>query len=65
MSKLSVVRKSLKENQEVIIVQVITHNYLPGMDERLSHTVDFWVAPRNGLYTVDELQAFMMRLVPE
>ena len=61
MSKLTIVRQALETNPDVTIVNV---------DERdeygyFSHMVDFWVAPRNGLYTSDELQVFMMRLVPD
>lgn len=65
MSKLTIVRKSLETNPEVVIAKVFEKNYLPGRDGYWSHTMDFWVVPKNGLYTAKKLQDFMMSLVPE
>lgn len=65
MSKLRTVREWLETNPEVIIAKVLENNYLPGRKNCFSHTVDFWVAPKNGLYTAEELQGFMMGLVPD
>ena len=65
MSKLSIVKQSLETNPEVVIAKVFENNYLPGRNGYWSHTMDFWVAPKNGLYTAEELQEFMMGLVPE
>jgi len=65
MSKLSIIRKSLEEDPEVVIAKVFERNYLPGRIGYWSHTMDFWVAPKNGLYTAGELQEFMLSLVPK
>ena len=65
MSKLTIVRQSLETNPEVVITKVFEKSYLPGRDGFWSHTMDFFVAPKNGLYTAEELQKFMMGLVPE
>ena len=65
MSKLTIIRQSLETNPEILIAKVFEENYLPERKGHLSHTIDFWVAPKNGLYTAVELQAFMMCLIPE
>jgi len=65
MSKLEIVRKALETNPLVVIVNTETINYLPDRQGYFCHTVDYWVAPKNGLYTADELQAFMVGLVPD
>ena len=64
MSKLTIVRQVLETNPEVVIVNTDERNHLP---DRLGfcHTVDYRIAPKNGLYTADELQEFMVSLVPE
>ena len=64
MSKLKIVRQALETNPDVVLVNADERNYLPGRSGFFCHTVDYWVAPKNGLYTADELQAFMMELVP-
>lgn len=64
MSKLSIVRQALETNPEVIIVDSQERNYLPERSGFFCHTLDYWVAPKNGLYTAEELQGFMMGLVP-
>lgn len=65
MSKLTIVRQSLETNPEVVIAKVFENNYLPRRNGYWSHTMDFCVAPKNGLYTAEELQEFMMSLVPK
>jgi|SRR3989344_6426080 len=65
MSKLTVVRNSLEANPDVVIVRVNDIKYFPNRDGFWSQKVDYIVAPRKGLYTPDELQSFMMSLVPD
>lgn len=65
MSKLTIVRQALETNPEVVIVNADVRNYLPDRNGFFCHTVSYWVAPKNGLYTADELQTFMMGLVPD
>lgn len=66
MNKLTRVRKALGENSKVNIVAVEEKNYLLNGDGTWGHTVDFYVAPKNGgIYNVNELQALIMSLVPE
>ncbi|MBI2129631.1 hypothetical protein HYU07_05305 [Candidatus Woesearchaeota archaeon] len=76
MSKLTVIKKALETNPEVVIVKIFNENYLPGKnvdceyvgDDVImcwNHLVDFCVAPKDGLYIKDELQSFMMGLIPK
>ena len=65
MSKLTVVRQSLEANPDVVIVHVDDQKYFPNKDGYWSQKVDYIVAPRRRLYTADELQEFMMGLVPD
>lgn len=64
MSKLAQVRKALEGNPNISIVGAPERNYLPDRSGFFSHTVDFHVAPKSGIYTAEELQALMMSLVP-
>ncbi|MFH1376478.1 MAG: hypothetical protein ABIH25_02480 [Candidatus Woesearchaeota archaeon] len=64
MSKLSIIRQVLKTNPGVVIVDVKDHTSLPNICGAYCHFVDYRVAPKNGLYTLDELQEFMVGLVP-
>lgn len=65
MSKLTQVRKALQENPTITIVGAPEISYLPDRNGFWSHTIDFHVAPKKGgLYTVEELQALMMSLIP-
>lgn len=64
MSKLIQVRKALGENPNITIVGAPERNSLPDRDGHWSHTIDFYVAPNGGIYNAEELQAFMMSLVP-
>ena len=64
MSKLSKVRDALQGNPDVVIVAVYRNNYIPERSGFWSETIDFVVAPKKGLYTAEELQQFMMGLIP-
>ncbi len=69
MSKLTIVRKSLETNPKIIVVHISETIDLPGrngfcLPSDSRHYVNYWIAPKNGLYTADELQTFMMGLVP-
>ena len=63
-TKLAAVRSALRENPNVVLVGTRTENYLPGREGYFSHTVDFYAAPKVGIYSADELQKFMMHLLP-
>lgn len=63
--KLAKVKRALNSNNDVVIVNVEEKIHLPERDGFWSHTVDFWVAPKKGLYTADELQNFMIKLIPD
>ncbi len=68
MSKLSIIRQALETNPGVVIVNTKKRNYLPYSSNRkdfFCHIIDYLVAPKKGLYTADELQEFMNRLVPD
>ena len=65
MTKLEVIRTALQLNPDVVIVDEVEKNYLPEKDGFWSHTIDFLVAPREGLYTVSKLDEFMLELVPQ
>ena len=64
MSKLSVVRETLEKNPGVVIVHTDKKVYLPDKNGFFCHTIDYWVAPKDGLYTAKELQRFMLGLIP-
>lgn len=64
MSKLTIVREALGLNLNISVVSILKNNYLPERHGYFSHTVDYLVAPKNGLYEADELQTFMMGLIP-
>jgi len=64
-TKLQRIREALASNQDATVVRVEEHNYLPHRKGYFNHTIDFYVAPAEGLYTAHELQEFMMNLVPE
>ncbi len=67
MSKFIAVQKALRQNPDITIVGVLEGKAeLPARDSQWSHTADFYVAPKiGGVYTVTELQALMMSLLPE
>jgi hypothetical protein len=62
-TKLATVRNALVADPNIVIVNVDERNYLPDRDGYFSHTVDYWIAPKGGLYTAKKLQRFMMSLV--
>lgn len=65
MNELHHIKTSLESNPEVTIVDVIEVMYLPNTSQRVVQTVDYIVVPKQGLYTANELQEFMRRLVPD
>jgi len=65
LSKLTQVRWALQANSNIVIVGQKERNHLPNRDGYWSHTVDIIVAPKDGLYTAEELQSLMLSLVPE
>ena len=66
MSKLSAIELSLKRNRNVIIVGRIREDYLGhNINWDRGYNVSYDVVPKSGLYTAEELQNFMMGLVPK
>lgn len=65
ISKLEQVRAALLANPNIVIVGAPERNFLPGRDGFWSHTIDFHVAPKNGVYNAEELQTLMLSLVPD
>ncbi len=63
MTSLSVVRSALEGNADIVIIDIAERNYLP---ETASwcHTVDFFIAPKVGVYDAERLQDLMLSLVP-
>ena len=64
MSKLEIVRKALEENPLIIIAGVEDRNYLPGKSGYWSHTINFFIAPKNPIYSIRRLQEFLSNLIP-
>lgn len=64
MSKFETVKKALETNPEVILVNMDLKNYFPERDGYFTQTADIYVAPKQGLFTGDELQEFMEGLIP-
>lgn len=64
MSKLKIVREALETNPDIVIANIDIRIHLPNPVGYFCHTIDYWVAPKKGLYEVDDLQAFMMGLIP-
>lgn len=65
MTKLATVRAALQGNSTIQIVSVEELTYFPvPHGYRMTHTVDFVVAPTTGIYTAGELESLMMLLVP-
>ena len=77
MSKLNIVKSALESNPNVVIIMSDEYreNLFPyrvkfpnGIDQGYNilsgQFFDFRVAPKNGLYTLAELQSFMLGLVP-
>lgn len=61
-------REALESDPNVVIVNVEAASFRHFYDYRnglLDELVDYWVAPKKGLYTMRELQAFMVaHLIP-
>ncbi len=64
MSKLASLRQALQENPNIVIVDTKEKNYLPNRFGYWSQTVNFFVAPKFGLYTQKELQTLLVSLTP-
>lgn len=64
MSKLATIRTSLQSNVNIQIVAVDEATHFPNTIGSWTHTVNFIVAPNQGLYTSKELQHFMEKLIP-
>jgi len=66
-SKLTIIRQFLESNPNAVIVATREKTYFPeGMKDR-SGTIHFFyfrVAPRQGLYTPEGLEEFMLGLIP-
>lgn len=62
MDELKIIKEALESNPGVVIIDVPETIYPP--EKGIIHIVTYYVAPKNGLYTADELQAFMTGLVP-
>ncbi len=68
MSKLRKVRDALEGNPEIKIVKVFEKNYLPGNTlywTAWAYTVDFFIAPIEGIFSAEKLQKLMLSLVKE
>ncbi len=65
MSALTQVHAALKNNLDIEIVGVRNKNYIPCRDSYWSHTIDFIVAPRRGVYDIPKLQEMMVSLIPD
>jgi hypothetical protein len=64
MTKLEIVRHALETNPKVVILSMHEENYLPNRHGYWSHTLDYWAAPKKGIYTAKKLQDFMTGLIP-
>lgn len=62
MSKLAHVRKSLEENPNIVIVIAPEENHLPERSV-FSHTVDFYIAPKENEYDAKKLQKLLDSLI--
>ena len=64
MSQLTDVRDHLEADSNVTIVADQTETFLPDPDGFWTQMVNIFVAHSDGIYTVAELQAFMLSLIP-
>ncbi len=64
MSKLKQVVVALRKNLVITIVGTTEKRYLPEKKITWDQTIDFHVAPKTGVYSVEKLQSLMMSLVP-
>ncbi len=66
MNKLTRVQRALGGNSKIVIVAVEEKNEIMSKGSSWGHTVDFYVAPKNGsINNIDELQALMLSLIPK
>jgi hypothetical protein len=66
VTKLDIVKKALFGNPEIVVVDYHERNYIPSRSSGCwSHTVNIFVAPREGVYSVDKLQQIMLGLIPD
>lgn len=63
-SKLAIITEALEANQHSTIIYVDEDDHSVEKNPVWIYTVDFWVAPKKGQYESEELQEFMMKLVP-
>ncbi len=64
MTKLDRIREELYANNDIVVVSGEEKVSLPSSFS-WCHTVDYYVAPKKGIYTADGLQKFMMGLLPD
>jgi len=64
MSKLSQVRKALQEDVRITVVNERKRDFSLKPDGASNDTVSIFVAPREGIYSAEELQQLMVSLVP-
>lgn len=68
MSKLEIIKEALKNNPNVVIAYTSSNqtNDFCEMDHlHPRKDIKYLVAPKDGLYTADKLQNFMMELIPD
>lgn len=63
-SKYEQILKRFQGNSDVVIIAECQENFLP-YGGFFSHFVYLYIAPKNGIYTAEKLQEFMLSLAPE
>lgn len=63
MTSLAIVRYELARNEEADIVGIIEKIHLPCAVDGYSHTIDFYVSPKHGIYSPEKLDAFQEGLI--
>lgn len=63
-TKIEIVKQSLAQDNRIVVHRIIEYNHLPEDCCPWVQTFDIIVYPKKGLYTIRELQALMMSLVP-
>lgn len=63
-SKYEQILKRFQRNSDVVIVADQQDNFLPN-GGFFYHFVYLYIAPKNGIYTAEKLQEFMLSLAPE
>jgi len=66
MSKFSVIENALRQNQSIFFI-MLESNYVlkKSPNHNLAHLINFCVAPKSGIYEADELQEFLISLIPK